>query len=268
MQGAAHPCLDIGLASTRTMHLDELHAGHKCVLCLSCPSAQTCRGPPSFPHGILSLASSHHARNYSSASTSFHTPYPTRLRTRWSTASNISVGAPTLPGAVVTFPWEPRWPDLQVRSSSPRISPDYGVVVEVATEADVQATVAFANRYDIPFLAVSGTHGWPSSLEKLSDGIQINLRKLNATVLSQGGKTAHVGGGTLQYEITRSLFALGKYAGEMCPFSLNLHCADDGSQSPGFPNVSQLQVRCSEVAIVCCRANMATLLTTSFPRVS
>jgi hypothetical protein len=171
-------------------------------------------------------------------------------------------------GAVVTFPWEPRWPDLQVRSSSPRISPDYGVVVEVATEADVQATVAFANRYNIPFLAVSGTHGWPSSLEKLSDGIQINLRKLNTTVLSPGGKTAHVGGGTLQYEITRSLFALGKYAGKTCPFSLNVHCANNIPQSLDSLNVSQLQVRCSEVAIVCCRANMATLLTTSFPRVS
>jgi hypothetical protein len=171
-------------------------------------------------------------------------------------------------GAVVTFPWEPRWPDLQVRSSSPRISPDYGVVVEVATEADVQATVAFANRYNIPFLAVSGTHGWPSSLEKLSDGIQINLRKLNTTVLSPGGKTAHVGGGTLQYEITRSLFALGKYAGKTCPFGLNVHCANNIPQSLDSLNVSQLQVRCSEVAIVCCRANMATLLTTSFPRVS
>ncbi|KAH7083092.1 hypothetical protein BKA63DRAFT_461177 [Paraphoma chrysanthemicola] len=116
------------------------------------------------------------------------------------------------PGAVVTFPWDSRWQGLQVRGSSPRISPDYSVVVEIATEADVQATVTFANRYDIPFLATAGTHGWTKTMNRLPYGIQINLRKLNSTTLSSDGKTAAVAGGTIQYEITRSLFANGKYA--------------------------------------------------------
>ncbi|KAF2036502.1 FAD-binding domain-containing protein [Setomelanomma holmii] len=115
-------------------------------------------------------------------------------------------------GAVVTFPWDPRWAELQVRGSSPRVSPDYSVVVEVATEADVQATVTLANRFNVPFLATAGTHGWTKTLNKLSYGININLRKLNTTTLSRDGNTAIVGGGTLQYEITRSLFAKGKYA--------------------------------------------------------
>jgi hypothetical protein len=115
--------------------------------------------------------------------------------------------------ATITFPWDSRWDDLQVRGSSPRISPDYNVVVEVATESDVQTTVALANRFDIPFLAVTGGHGWTKTLNKLPYGIQINMRKLNTTTLSQDGKTAIVGGGTLQHEITRSLFALGKYTG-------------------------------------------------------
>jgi FAD/FMN-containing dehydrogenase len=116
--------------------------------------------------------------------------------------------------ATVTFPWDPRWNDLRVRGSSPRISPDYNVVVEVATESDVQTTIALANRFNIPFLAVTGGHGWTETLNKLPYGIQINMRKLNTTTLSPNGKTAMVGGGTIQYEITRSLFALGKYAGE------------------------------------------------------
>lgn len=116
--------------------------------------------------------------------------------------------------AAVIFPWDARWDELQIRAASPRISPSYSVVVEAATEEDVQKTVSIANRFDVPFLAVSGGHGWPWSLNELPYGIQINMRKLNTTTLSEHGKTAIVGGGTKQYEITRSLFALGKYAGK------------------------------------------------------
>lgn len=124
-------------------------------------------------------------------------------------------------GAIVTFPWDARWNELQVRGSSPRVSPSYSVVVEVASEADVQATVTIANRFSIPFLAVSGTHGWTRTLDKLPYGIQINMRRLNTTTLSRDGKTATVGGGTLQYEITRSLFAKGKYAGKFDPSAVS-----------------------------------------------
>lgn len=114
-------------------------------------------------------------------------------------------------GAVITFPWDKRWDELQIRATSPRLAPHYSVVVEVATESDVQATVALGSRFNIPFLAVSGGHGWTSTLDKLTYGIQINLRRLNTTTLSRDGKTAIVGGGTLQHEIVRSLFAEGKY---------------------------------------------------------
>jgi FAD/FMN-containing dehydrogenase len=117
-------------------------------------------------------------------------------------------------GAIVTFPWEPRWDTLQGRASYPRLSPNYSVVVEVATEQDVQTTVSLANRFNIPFLAVSGTHGWTTSLNRFPYGIQINMRKLNTTTISPDGKTAVAGGGTLQHEITHSLFAHGKYAGK------------------------------------------------------
>lgn len=129
---------------------------------------------------------------------------------------HVVAGLPSLlsKDAVVTFPWDTRWSDLQIRAASPRISPEYSVIVEVATEDDVQKTVSFANRFNVPFLAVSGGHGWTWSLNQLPHGIQINMRKLNTTTLSPDGKSAIVGGGTKQYEITRSLFDLGKYAGE------------------------------------------------------
>jgi hypothetical protein len=115
--------------------------------------------------------------------------------------------------AAITFPGESRWDYLQVRASSPRLSPHYTVVVEVATESDVEATVTQASRFDVPFLAVSGRHGWTSTLNRFPYGIQINMRQLNTTTLGREGTSAIVGGGRLQHELTRSLFAEGKYAG-------------------------------------------------------
>lgn len=117
-------------------------------------------------------------------------------------------------GAVITLPFQKRWEELQVRGSSPRVSPAYTAVVEVATEQDVATVVTVANRYNIPFLAVSGTHGWTKTLNNLPYGIQIRMRKLDSTTVSRDGKTAVVQGGVLQYEITRALFAQGKYAGK------------------------------------------------------
>lgn len=116
--------------------------------------------------------------------------------------------------ATVTFPWDSQWKALQVRASTPRLSPDYSVVVEVATESDVQATVKLASRFSIPFLAVSGGHGWTNTLKNFPYGIQINMRKLNTTTLSGNGSTAIVGGGMLQHELTHSLFAKNKYTGK------------------------------------------------------
>lgn len=101
-----------------------------------------------------------------------------------------------------------------MRASTPRLSPDYSVVVEVARESDVQATINLANRFSIPFLAVSGGHGWTNTLKEFPYGFQINMRKLNTTMLSENGSTAIVGGGILQHELTRALFAKNKYAGK------------------------------------------------------
>jgi FAD/FMN-containing dehydrogenase len=143
-----------------------------------------------------------------------HTLTNTRVFAQTGLEQAVSALRPQLSsGAIVTFPWDPRWNELQLRGSSPAVSPHYNVVIEVATESDVQVIVTLASRLDIPFLAVSGTHGWTRTLNRLQSGIQINLRRLNSATLSQDGKTAVVGGGAIQYEITRALFARGKYAG-------------------------------------------------------
>ncbi|KAK5997639.1 FAD-linked oxidoreductase chyH [Cladobotryum mycophilum] len=108
--------------------------------------------------------------------------------------------------AVITYSSSPNAEALLARASAPRVSPEYVAIVEVASESDIQQTVKYANRHGMPFLAVSGGHGWPSSLNRMKGGIQINMRKLNTTKLKPDGTTVIVGGGTLQHEITASMF--------------------------------------------------------------
>ncbi|KAF1977346.1 hypothetical protein BU23DRAFT_659580 [Bimuria novae-zelandiae CBS 107.79] len=85
--------------------------------------------------------------------------------------------------ARLVLPIDDEWDRLQIRGTSPRIHPNYNVVVEVATEADVQKTVQIAALLNIPFLADSGTHGWTKTLNSLPFGIQINMHKLNSTTV-------------------------------------------------------------------------------------
>ncbi|KAL3472081.1 hypothetical protein BJX99DRAFT_262688 [Aspergillus californicus] len=54
-----------------------------------------------------------------------------------------------------------------------------------------------ANEIGVPFLAVSGTHGWTDDISKIQDGIQIRMRGLNHVSISPSNDTAYVGGGGL-----------------------------------------------------------------------
>jgi FAD/FMN-containing dehydrogenase len=122
--------------------------------------------------------------------------------------------------AIVTFPSDSRWQALLTRGSYPRLSPDYSVVIEVGDEADVQKTLAYANKKSIPFLAVSGAHAWTDTIDRLPYGFQVRMRQLNTTTVNAGGNTATIGGGALQYEVVRALFAQKKQAGEIPPVPL------------------------------------------------
>ncbi|OAA45676.1 FAD-binding, type 2 [Metarhizium rileyi] len=117
--------------------------------------------------------------------------------------------------ANIVLPSSKQGQELQVRASTPRVQPGYVAIVQVASEKDVQETIKYANRRSMPFLAVSGGHGWSSSLNNVRNGIQINMRKLNTTRLRDEGNSAIVGGGTMQYEITAALFNSGKRAGPL-----------------------------------------------------
>lgn len=143
--------------------------------------------------------------------------------------------------AEVIFPNDKDWATANIRDSGPRIQPNYNVVIKVATEADVQNTISIAFKYGIPYLAVSGTHGWTKTLNTLPFGIQINMRKMNATSVDAGGQTATIQGGTLQYEATRALFKKNKQAGKSLPnlpHSCNQSILIMFDQSPVFASVS------------------------------
>lgn len=71
--------------------------------------------------------------------------------------------------------------------------------------------VNFANSCGIPFLTVSGGHGWQSTLGNAS-GIQLNMRKMQEVRLSDNGDTVHVGGGVKQKHLVDSLYKLDKQA--------------------------------------------------------
>lgn len=73
--------------------------------------------------------------------------------------------------------------------------------------------VQFANLLNLPFLAVTGGHGSIGSLGKLNHGIEIWMRKLNATEIAEDGRTVQLGGGLLAKEITDALWADGKQTG-------------------------------------------------------
>lgn len=73
--------------------------------------------------------------------------------------------------------------------------------------------IKVANKIGLPFLAVTGTHGWTDDISKIQDGIQIRMRGLNHIELGPNNDTAYAGGGVIQYEVVQGLYPFGKQAG-------------------------------------------------------
>jgi FAD/FMN-containing dehydrogenase len=78
--------------------------------------------------------------------------------------------------------------------------------------------IKVANEIGVPFLAVSGAHGWTDDISKIQDGIQIRMRGLNHVSLGPSNDTAYAGGGVIQYEVVQALYPYGKQAGSLLCF--------------------------------------------------
>jgi hypothetical protein len=94
------------------------------------------------------------------------------------------------------------------------ITPTFAVVVEVATEADVQATIWWANNATLPFLAVTGGHGVVQSLSSFRGGVGIWMRGMKDVEILEGGEKARIEGGILSGELVHELWQRGKMTGK------------------------------------------------------
>ncbi|KAL8998301.1 MAG: hypothetical protein Q9169_002615 [Polycauliona sp. 2 TL-2023] len=111
--------------------------------------------------------------------------------------------------AAIHFPNSPQFGNLTDRWSD-FSEGDTAVVVEPATTEDVAATVKFANRCQLPFLAVNRGHGSTSALNTIRRGLSINLRKLNKIQIAPDGNSTLLGGGVNTHEVVQTLASNGK----------------------------------------------------------
>ena len=68
----------------------------------------------------------------------------------------------------------------------------------------------YADRYNVPFLAVNRAHGTASALSNVYNGIEIYINVLNNIEIAEDGKSALMGGGTYQDQVVNYLAAYGK----------------------------------------------------------
>ncbi|PSN62050.1 FAD-binding domain-containing protein [Corynespora cassiicola Philippines] len=89
-------------------------------------------------------------------------------------------------------------------------SPDVQAVVKVRTEEDVQESIRFANRHEIPFFIFTSGHGATQSFETLKNSLQIDLRYLDDIKISPGGSSVTLGGGVKGANVAKYLHGHGK----------------------------------------------------------
>ncbi|KAL8663420.1 MAG: hypothetical protein Q9168_008098, partial [Polycauliona sp. 1 TL-2023] len=114
--------------------------------------------------------------------------------------------------------------------------PDFAAVVVPANDEDVAATVKYANKHNIPFLAVNRGHGASLELNNLRHGISINLFNLDSIVISADNRTAVLGGGVYADPLIRTLAKSGKTAA-----TTSVRCVGFGSGLGGGMGLIQGQ---------------------------
>jgi FAD/FMN-containing dehydrogenase len=119
------------------------------------------------------------------------------------------------PDASIILPDNPRFQTVHQRwQGYPEAVPTYTAVVEVAVEDDVTKTVRWANKYNLPFLAVGGAHGFLTTLGRMQGGIAISFIKMKGINIYPEGDSAELQPGLTNGELIRYLWPRGKQAGE------------------------------------------------------
>ncbi|EOA88281.1 uncharacterized protein SETTUDRAFT_149812 [Exserohilum turcica Et28A] len=89
-------------------------------------------------------------------------------------------------------------------------TPQYDMVVKVATEADVQEAIKYANANNKSFHAISGAHGTTTYLNNIEHAVGILMRGMDGISIADGGGSALIQGGILNGRVTDFLWAHDK----------------------------------------------------------
>lgn len=88
-------------------------------------------------------------------------------------------------------------------------APTFAGAIRPATEADVVKTVQLARKYDIPFLATGGRHGFSTTLHALDQGLEIDLSQLDSVEVDDINATVTVGAGVVVDDILNPIYDAG-----------------------------------------------------------
>ena len=98
----------------------------------------------------------------------------------------------------------------------------------------------------MPFLALSGKHGYNVNLNKVQHGIGINMRNLNRIELAKDGKTAKIGGGIVTKKLMHELWEIGKITSACLLYNFQpaLPLTKYSAQPPDVVNAQVPLLRC------------------------
>ncbi|KAL9035358.1 MAG: hypothetical protein Q9214_006618 [Letrouitia sp. 1 TL-2023] len=138
---------------------------------------------------------------------------PSRGFTKLDTFEKRDVASTLAPqlsnGSTINFPLDGGWGNITERWTK-YLAPSFQVAVVPRTEADVVATVKYAESRNLGFLAQGGRHGYAPELQRIQNGILINLENLDRIRVDQAIGIATVGGGSVYQQVVNALYAAGR----------------------------------------------------------
>ncbi|CAF9942179.1 MAG: hypothetical protein HETSPECPRED_005383 [Heterodermia speciosa] len=112
-------------------------------------------------------------------------------------------------GATIIFPQDPEWQNVTERWTK-YLAPSFKVAIEPACENDVREIVKYAVSKNINFLAQNGRHGYAPELQRVQQGILINMEQLDHVKIDKTTGIVTVGGGTVYEQVINATYAAGR----------------------------------------------------------
>ncbi|KAL9610448.1 MAG: hypothetical protein Q9167_004846 [Letrouitia subvulpina] len=141
------------------------------------------------------------------------TALPSQGFTRLDTFEKHRVASTLAPqlsnGSSIVFPKDDSWASITERWTKYQ-APSFQMAVVPETEADVVATVKYAESRNLAFLAQGGRHGFAPELQKIRNGILISLENFDHIRVDRASGIATVGGGSVYQQVASALYAAGR----------------------------------------------------------